>query len=440
MSPALPRPLLIVLAATLACTAARADDCAAEAATAPRTQAADADAPRLSLLALVQAAERRSKAIGAAQWLADAARSDLEETKAAAGPQATLNAQVGPAGSQGVSAPMVSGLQVRPAVSLSMPLYDAGRQDHLTRWREDLAEAARLGQLSASEQVALQTVTLAFDRSRYRLHAQVYGQYAQAVCQLARSLEEIVQADRGRASELVQARKTLQQVQLSRTQAQSQLRLTETKLRRLVGDALPDDAGLGGTALQWRQRGHVHQQRGQAADIAQLSAQRDAAASLAQATAAGQKPQAGWVLSASRNLVGDHTAAWNAGVSLSMPLWSPGAEPAAQAARQRAEAARLQRDEALDNLQHRLAEVHEQADAAMHRARDVVAVLKDSQRLRDDTQQMWRQLGRRSLFDVMSAEGDHFSLRLAYVDALHDGQQAVALLWSLAGGVVQPLR
>jgi len=67
-------------------------------------------------------------------------------------------------------------------------------------------------------------------------------------------------------------------------------------------------------------------------------------------------------------------------------------------------------------------------------------VLADSQRVRDDTQMMWQQLGRRSLFDVMSAEGDHYTLRVAYADALHDSQQSVALLWSLAGGVTQPLR
>ena len=78
--------------------------------------------------------------------------------------------------------------------------------------------------------------------------------------------------------------------------------------------------------------------------------------------------------------------------------------------------------------------------AAFDRAHDVLRVLKDSEQVRDDTLLMWQQLGRRSLFDVISAEGDHFNLRLAYVDALHDGQQQVALLWSLAGGVAEALR
>lgn len=66
-------------------------------------------------------------------------------------------------------------------------------------------------------------------------------------------------------------------------------------------------------------------------------------------------------------------------------------------------------------------------------------MLRNSERVREDTLAQWQQLGRRSLFDVMSAEGDHFNLRLAYVDALHDSQQSMALLWSLAGGISQPL-
>jgi hypothetical protein len=35
----------------------------------------------------------------------------------------------------------------------------------------------------------------------------------------------------------------------------------------------------------------------------------------------------------------------------------------------------------------------------------------------------------------MSAEGDHYNLRISYVNALYDGQQANALLWSLGGGI-----
>ncbi|MFZ2990251.1 TolC family protein, partial [Ideonella sp.] len=368
-------------------------------------------------------------------------------TKAGALPQASLNAMVGPSGlqtelkgSSGSKTVTENNFQLRPSISVSAPLYDAGRINHLTRWRESLADAARQGQLSAQEQIALQTVAISLDRSRYRLHVQVWSQYAQKVCSLVDSLEQIVAADRGRGSELVQARKTLQQVLLSRAQSMTQLRLSETRLRRLVGDTLPEAAGMSSLLLEAPDLARLQAQAGDAPNIAQLAAQANAAGSLADATEAGHKPQAGWQVSVGKNLTGNKEGQWSAGVTFSMPLFNPGAAPAAQSARLRAEAARLQRADALEALGSRLAEVHEQASAAMSRARDVVQVLKSSERVREDTLLQWRQLGKRSLFDVMSAEGDHFNLRIAYVDALHDGQQSVALMWSLAGGVQNPLR
>lgn len=404
------------------------------------SQGGDATAPRLNLLGMVDTAAQRSKSVGAARLLADAAVNDIEEMKASGRPQASLSASFGPGGSKPAGGELNNNVQLRPTVTISAPFYDNGRLDHLTRWRTSLAEAARQGQIGLQEQVALQTVTLSFDRSRYRLHTQVWQQYAQKVCSIVDSLEKIVAADRGRGSELVQARKTFQQVLLSHAQARTQLAVTETKLRRLVGEQLPEPGGLAALMLNPPVLGELQQGAARAADIAALQAQAEAADSLAQATVASQKAQAGWLVSLQSALGKDSTAAWNAGVSVSVPLLNPGAAPAAQAARQRAEAARLQREDALDALRNRLAEVHEQADASLARAKDVVDVLRNSERVREDTLMQWQQLGRRSLFDVMSAEGDHFTLRLAYVDALHDGQQAVALMWSLAGGVTQPLR
>ena len=55
--------------------------------------------------------------------------------------------------------------------------------------------------------------------------------------------------------------------------------------------------------------------------------------------------------------------------------------------------------------------------------------------MQPDFRALWQQLGKRSLFDVMAAEGDHYNLRVAYVNALYDGEQANALLQSLGGGI-----
>jgi hypothetical protein len=67
-------------------------------------------------------------------------------------------------------------------------------------------------------------------------------------------------------------------------------------------------------------------------------------------------------------------------------------------------------------------------------------VLRNSEMLRTFTLQQWQQLGRRSLFDVMGTEAEHFNLRVQYVNALHDGQQLNVVMLSLGRGVGGLLR
>jgi outer membrane protein TolC len=67
-------------------------------------------------------------------------------------------------------------------------------------------------------------------------------------------------------------------------------------------------------------------------------------------------------------------------------------------------------------------------------------VLRNSEQVRGFTLQQWQQLGKRSLFDVMAAETEHYNLRVAYVNALHDAQQLHANLLSLGRGLSEWLR
>jgi outer membrane protein TolC len=150
---------------------------------------------------------------------------------------------------------------------------------------------------------------------------------------------------------------------------------------------------------------------------------------------AGQKPQLGWTFSGSKAVGSGNATSLTAGVTVNVPIVNPGVEHAVQSARKRAEAARLQREEALESRKFRMAEVYEQATSAFDRAKRTAEVVRDSDKLRSFTLQQWQQLGRRSLFDVMSTEGEHYQLRVAYVNALHDGEQAVALLRSLGLGI-----
>lgn len=414
---------------------------AASAATAPWRQD-----PRGTLQAMVREAVARSHQVGAARLLADAAEDDIREARAAKGIQASVGGGVGPGGSQSLAGTETSALQLRGSVNLGQLLYDGGRIDRLVDWRTQMAESARHGQLNVQEQLALTTVSLALERSRFRQHSVVYGQYVRKMACLVEALETIVRADRGRASELLQAKKSLQQAEISLTSAQSQLRQTEVRLRRLVGDQLPPADGLPSLLLEVQDLPQLVADVERSSEVAALTAQAAAAQHYVDAVAAGTSPQVGWNITGSQSIGrgGSRGSVRNGsyaiGINVNIPLLSPGVAPATDAARKRARAAETQRAEVIEAKRFRVAEVHEQALASFDRMRRTAAVLRESDQVRNATLQQWQQLGRRSLFDVMAAEADHFNLRVSYVNALTDGQQLNANLLSLGKGVSEWLR
>jgi outer membrane protein, adhesin transport system len=233
-----------------------------------------------------------------------------------------------------------------------------------------------------------------------------------------------VRADRGRASELVQARKSLQQAELAQAQAQSQARAGRSAPAPPGGRRPAAHAGPGRAAARG---GRVHQLVAdveRSADVAALTAQVDAAGRYADAVAAGGKPQVSWNASAAATgarggSIGE-TKPWHlvGGRHRQRAAVEPGAAAGHQrrpqaCARRRAAAGRGAGPAPLPR-----AEVHEQTTASFDRLRRLGAVLRDSEQVRNFTQQQWQQLGRRSLFDVIGAEAEHYNLRISYVNAL----------------------
>ncbi|MBW8759488.1 MAG: TolC family protein [Burkholderiales bacterium] len=396
-------------------------------------------APRMNLLAMVRGAIHRSNAVGAAKLLSEAAAIDIDEAHAAYWPQVGISGQVGGIDAGAPNSPSVHGKQFQGGVNVSAPLYDGGHTRDMTDYRTHLAEVARYGEVSAQEQVALQTVSLALDRSRYTVEAQVYDQYARKMSCLVEALEMIVSADRGRTSELVQARKTQQQAELQRDQVLSQKRLTEIRLRRFVGDDLPPTEGIASVMLDTPALPDLLTMASRAAEIQSLDSQAAALDSYVRAVLDGQKPQLGLLVAATKSAGAGDSRSVSGGITFNWQLFNAASKYTTQAARKRAAAARMNREDALEARKYRMAEVHEQAEHAMDRARSVIEILHNSELVRNFTLQQWQQLGRRSLFDVMAAEGDHYNMRVQYVDALYDTQQSNALLWSLGLGLANHL-
>ena len=424
----------------------RADQPDSSAAAAPDKStaagAAVAPMPRVGLQQLVRDAVQRNPGLGAAQLLAEAALQDVDEARASKRLQGSLSAAVSPALQAGSGSSGIDGqLQLRAGVSLSQVLFDGGRNDRMVDWRAQQAEAARFGQLSTREQLTLSTVSLALERSRFRMQAVVYAQYVRKMGCLAEALETIISADKGRMSEMVQTRKQVQQAELQQVQAVSSARQVEIKLRRLVGDGLPGVQGLGSVLLAVPDLAAVSAAAERSVDIAQLDANAAALHEMARMVEAGGKPQLSWNVGGSTSLGlastggSSHGASVNAGLTVSIPLLNSGIQHSTQAAKKRAEAARLQRTDALQTRLARVAESHEQAVSALDRAQRLGKVMRDSEQVRNFTLQQWQQMGRRSLFDVIGAESDHYNLRVSYVNALHDAEQMNATLHSLGQGL-----
>ena len=395
--------------------------------------------PRSQLQTLVQAALQRSNGIGAARLLAEAAEQDVNEARASQKPVASLNAAISPELNTGNTGAPRSSLQARGGVTISQTIYDGGRSDRIVDWRRYQAEAARLGTLSTLEQITLSTTSMAFERSRFRMQAVIWGQHVRKMGCLVEALTTIVSADKGRTSELVQARKQLQQAELQQVQSMSQARQVEAKLRRIAGDGLPGTEGMGSLLLAVPELPEVLLAAERSSDISQLDANTKSLREMVRVVEAGNKPQLSWNVGSSAMVAAagstPHTAGVNAGITVNIPLLNPSIEYSTQAARKRADAAALQRAEVLEQRRQRIVETHEQATAAFDRLKRVGQVLRDSELLRNYTLQQWQQLGRRSLFDVIAAESDHYNLRVQYVNALHDGQQMNATLLSLGVGL-----
>jgi adhesin transport system outer membrane protein len=393
--------------------------------------------PMQQLQLIAREAARRSASVGAARLLAEAAALDITEVKAGRWPQVSLSGNLGTGGSKQDSTTVASGNQSSVSVNVSAPLWDNGRISNLTDWRANLAGSAKFGAAVTNEQVVLEAVSAALERNRYRLQAQVYQQYMRKMSCLVEALEGIVSEDKGRTSELVQARKTQSQAELQRDQALSQSRQIEIKLRKLIGDVAPPGDGITVPLATVPEIGEINRQIEMGNDAQQLRAQADASESYAKAVVSGQRPQFNWSVGKSTGVQGStQVSAWHAGVTVSYSIFNGFSDDAvSQAANKRAEAARQQLADLLANKFSRTAETYETASSAFDRAKRYVDVLRDSERVRNFTFQQWSQLGRRSLFDVMASESDHFNLRIAYVNALHDGYMASAQLRSLGSGL-----
>lgn len=399
---------------------------------------APAGAGLQQLASVAREAVSQSAEVRGAQHGSRAARFELQQTRAGDAVNISLAGNAGIGQSSVANVAQAEGRTGGVSLNLSAPLYDGGRQGELTRYRERLVDAGDLAIGSARERVVREAVGTLLERNRYRAQLAVYQQYVAKMSCLVRSLEQIVSLDRGRSSELLQARKGQRQAELSREDARSALRQAEARLRRLVGEQVELWGAVGQPLQAVPELERVIDEIVASPDVRQLRLQAEALDSYARASRAEGAPQLRWQVGATTaHSAHINTASWNAGVTFNVTLDDGGAVSAAtSAALERAQAARRQEEAVVQERSRQAGTLHDAARSAYARAAQMNDVLKDSNQVRNATYEQWSKLGRRSLFDLMSAEAEHYQLRIAHVNALHDGQAAVAQLRSAGAGLL----
>ena len=397
------------------------------------------DEARQQLSTLAREVLARSAEVQGAQHAGRAARFDLAQTAAAGQPAIGLNAGLGLAQAEQDGDTRREARTGSLGLNVSAPLYDGGRLSELVRYRQRMAEVGELGVGSVQERVVRDAVLTALERRRHTVQLAVHDRYVGKMACLVRQMEQVVELDRGRSSELLQARKGLRQAQLAREDTLAAQRQSAQRLQLL----------LGGTAiLPWHLVGLPLQEVPPLAqvidditaspEVQQMRLQAEAMDAYARASRADLAPQVRWQVGTSQSRQSHlDVRQWNAGLTLSLVLADGGAAAAAgNAAAERALAARRQQDALVDDRARSAAALHDTVLSARQRAAQIVDVLRESEQVRAATYEQWARLGRRSLFDLMAAESDHVQLRLAEVNAQHDAWAAVAQLRSVGAGLL----
>ncbi len=372
-----------------------------------------------------------------------AAQSDVDQAKGARWPQLQLNAQTRSAqfGSNAGSAYDPGNAL---SVNLTTTLFDWGRTEKTIGSRQDLASAGQERYVAQMEDSAYQVTATLVELSKQRNIATLSQRFVDRMARLVRMLEEIVAVDRGRGSELTQAKARLLQAEASRDAALAKYRTVELNLRKLVGERPVPTLML--TDSHWPLHPGNLDRLMSALDenprLRQARAEASAAELNRDAVRAASRPQLNWVVSTNtgQDAIGRRMP-WQTMLTLTWNAFTGGSATAAtDAATFRASASWSQVEQMRLDLEYQVRSAEEDAQAFGERADQYRDLSVESARVRSAFFDQWYHLGRRSLLDVLIAENDDYNNRVNEVAYRFDGYAATLRGYASAGMLVQWLR
>ena len=371
-------------------------------------------------------AQQRSPQVQKAQAEWGATQADTQEAKGQRWPQIDV----------GVSSPnkAIKGHNSRAfnndpsaSVNVNTMVYDWGRISSNVGSREQIATAAGQRLQITLSGITFEVVNNIADLSKNRLIQEVSEHYLERMQTLVSMLDQVVQTDRGRLSEMTQAKARMLQAQASRDMVAARVKDLELNLSKLLGEV----PGNLPAARSWPLEPVNLQSMLSRLDARplylQMQAETQAAKMQAEAARATGRPQLNWVVtrSSAKDALGERQP-WQTRLELNWPLSRGGSYSAAErAAVQRAEASRQNQEQMLLDAEYRVRMADQEARILLARAEDFRSLSSETASVRKAFFEQWYHLGRRTLLDVLIAESDHYNNSVSEVTSRFEGYQAI---------------
>lgn len=392
-------------------------------------------------LAAVEAAFDRSPQVQFAYASYQAQLADVDEAKGKRWPQLQLSSRsksvefAGPAS----NAP---GQGTAVTANLTTSVFDWGYLSKTIKSREQTADAGKEFYDAQRENSAYTVATTMVELAKQRQLIRISQQFVDRMQQLVTMLSQIVEVDRGRASELTQARARLLQALASRDTVAAKARDTELTLRKLIGDRqlhLPSSSAWN---IEPARLERLLSNMNQHPQIRQARAEAQAARLLADAVKASSRPAVNWVVSKTTGRdIADRRQPFQTMLTLSWNAFQGGSARAAQqAALARAQASERKVEQARLDLEYAIRAADEDARTLLERSTLYGDLVDETDRVRKAFFDQWYHLGKRTLLDVLQAENDHYGNRVSEITTRFDGYEAVFRELSSAGELMSWLK
>lgn len=317
----------------------------------------------------------------------------------------------------------------RGSVSVTMPVFDWGKISASLKGAKEGVNSAEAATQLSREQIAYNTLSALLKMGRYLDERRVAKQYVNRMQELVNMLSEITKADRGRLSELVQAKAKLLSALTSYDKIENDLTSTRIRLVRLLGEEprlpsnlvwddinVPDKVALSSLANN--------------PALAQMLAEVKEAEHEADAIRASNLPQVNLVVSkqTGKDEYGDEES-WYTGVGVQWNAFSGGSARASHnAAVARVSAGKQRYETTYRDLEYQLRNLIQERSASQSHARDYDRLTVETDRVRKMFYDQWYHLGKRTLLDVLTAENDYFNNQIAALNTRYDAYEANANL------------